>query len=145
MPAACLYWGSMGGKYHRPGRNAWHLGFVDLVSARAPADAILSSEVELSRRPSRVDLVVIRRRAQPWHAVRDPDAIDWLQQWVYTTEQTMSTVKKSRSFQEIRQKILGSMTPEERLAGLAPEERLAGLSAAERERMLVLLSELKRT
>lgn len=56
----------MGDRYRKPGRNAWHHGFAELVSERAPADADLSSEVELSRRPSRVDLVIIRRRAEPW-------------------------------------------------------------------------------
>ena len=88
------------------------------------------------------------------HRVRDPDAIDWLQNWVSVQEQSMPAIKESRSFQEVRKKILSSMTPAERMDGLAPEERLAGLapesliqalaglSAPDRERIVAALAEL---
>lgn len=67
----------------------------------------------------------------------------------------MPAIKHSRSFLEVREKLLSSMTPEERLSGLAPEslvrallalnaegldEALAGVSAHERKRILTALS-----
>jgi hypothetical protein len=66
------------------------------------------------------------------HPVHDPDALDWLQDWLALQEEHMPQVKRSKSFHEVRQKLLSSMTPKERLAGLSADERLAGLSADER-------------
>ena len=43
--------------------------------------------------------------------------------------------------QKMRQSILESATPEERLAGLDPRDRLAGLTNAERRTLLRLLQE----
>ena len=69
----------------------------------------------------------------------------------------MPAIKESRSFQEVRSKILSSMSPEERLAGLPPEsllrvlagldsesldKALSELSVPERKRMLTALSRL---
>lgn len=53
----------------------------------------------------------------------------------------MPNVKQSRGFQEIRKKILGSMTVEERLDGVTPEDLLAGLPPEKREQLAALLAQ----
>jgi hypothetical protein len=263
----------MGFKAHsRPGRsrqatersgNAWHQGFIHLVLERQPPSFAVRSEVELSQRPGRVDLVIERRMGVPprdheagimrslwprlsevtllefksptrgfreseltrlvgygWQyfakhwgeltgrealtlvlvvpsinqalrneirvlececqtlergyaelhglgyttymvvtdeaadaedddylrifshrTVHDPGAMDWLQDWLALQEEHMPQAKRTRSFQEMRNKYLRTMSAEERLAGLSadevmahfkPEERLEGLGPEER-------------
>jgi hypothetical protein len=65
------------------------------------------------------------------HPVHDPDAFDWLQDWLALQEEHMPQVKRSKSFHEVQQKLLSSMTPKERLAGLSAKEVLAQFSPDE--------------
>jgi hypothetical protein len=66
------------------------------------------------------------------HPVHDPDAVDWLQDWLALQEEHMPQVKRSKSFHEVRQKLLSSMTPKERLSGLSAEEIRAYLESLSR-------------
>ncbi|WP_437737770.1 hypothetical protein [Sorangium sp. So ce1335] len=46
-------------------RNLWHLGFVNLVRARAPANISVHPEVPLAVEPQRADMVLLRKEGVP--------------------------------------------------------------------------------
>ena len=56
-------------------------------------------------------------------------------------EETLTPEKVMEYGKRIRDIIIESGTPEQRLAGLSPEERLAGLNSAQRRELLRLLQE----
>lgn len=47
-------------------RDLWHLAFVNLVRARAPASISVQPEVVLTIEPQRADMLLLRRGAPPW-------------------------------------------------------------------------------
>lgn len=61
--------------------------------------------------------------------------LHWLEYWI-SERQTMQDPKHREGHDEILQKLLSSLTPEQRLRGLGPEERLRGLEPEERLRGL---------
>ncbi|MGK4005039.1 hypothetical protein WMF31_20600 [Sorangium sp. So ce1036] len=46
-------------------RNLWHLGFVNLVRARAPASISVQPEVQLTIEPQRADMLLLRKEGAP--------------------------------------------------------------------------------
>ncbi|WP_438020611.1 hypothetical protein WMF18_16705 [Sorangium sp. So ce315] len=46
-------------------RNLWHLGFVNLVRARAPANISIHPEAPLAVEPQRADMVLLRKEGGP--------------------------------------------------------------------------------
>ena len=55
--------------------------------------------------------------------------------------ETLTPEKVMEYGKRIRELIIETGTPEERLAGLSPDERLTGLNSAERRELLRLLQE----
>jgi hypothetical protein len=55
------------------------------------------------------------------------------------TMATKDTEEMEKAYKEAMKALLGSLTPEQRLAGLTPEQRLAGLTPEEREELKRLL------
>jgi hypothetical protein len=62
------------------------------------------------------------------HEIRTAETTSWLRHWMLE-KKTMLDPKliKPEGYDEMMQKLLESLTPEERLRGLPPEERLRGL------------------
>jgi hypothetical protein len=60
------------------------------------------------------------------------EAAQWMRRWL--TEATMKrrNMKNTQGYDEMFQKLVEAMPPEQRLAGLAPEQRLAGLAPEQR-------------
>jgi hypothetical protein len=71
------------------------------------------------------------------HEIRTAETTSWLRHWMLE-KKTMLDPKliKPEGYDEMMQKLLESLTPEERLRGLPPEERLRGLPPEERLRGL---------
>lgn len=85
------------------------------------------------------------------HAVQTREARHWLESWI-TEKKSMPNAREREGLDEMLEKLLRSLPPEEvmrhykpeeRLAGLAPEERLAGL--APEEQILALSDEVLRS
>jgi hypothetical protein len=64
--------------------------------------------------------------------VLSSEARQWLRQWLKQEEGTMQSIKEMEGYDEMLQKLLDSLPPEQRLAGLPPEQRLAGLPPEQR-------------
>jgi predicted nucleotidyltransferase len=82
--------------------------------------------------------------------VQTQEAVHWLESWI-TEKKSMPNAREREGYDEMLEKLLSSLPPEqvrrhykpeERLAGLAPEERLAGL--APEEQILALSDEVLR-
>lgn len=73
--------------------------------------------------------------------VQGREAKAWLQHWL-VEKGTMENVRHSDDYEEMMDKLLGMLTPEQRLRGLKPEERLAGLTPE--EQLLALPDEILR-
>ena len=71
------------------------------------------------------------------HELHTAETLSWLRHWMLE-KKTMLDPKQIRpeGYDEMMQKLLESLTPEERLRGLPPEERLRGLPPEERLRGL---------
>lgn len=68
------------------------------------------------------------------HKVASRDARWWLEQYLGRRKESAvsQNIQDLEGYDEMLQKLLESLSPEQRLAGLAPEERLAGLALEER-------------
>ena len=63
--------------------------------------------------------------------IRDAKARRFIQQWLIGVQQAMQDVKDMEGYDEMLQKFLASMPPEQRLAGMTPEEVMASYKAEE--------------
>ena len=120
--------------------NLRHLGFGDLLAERGSPGMRVVPEWSLPVRMRRADFLLIRRedrtrdhearslRVFSEHEIRTTETSSWLHQWMLE-KKTMLDPKliKPEGYDEMRRKIAGSLTPEERLRGLPPEERLRDL------------------
>lgn len=71
------------------------------------------------------------------HPVRTIEAWRWLENWLLEKETMLDPeTNKPEGYDEMVDKLLRRLTPEERLRGLDPEERLRGLAPEERLRGL---------
>jgi hypothetical protein len=57
--------------------------------------------------------------------VKSPATVAW---WQEQTGEKMAELSQMEGYDEVVQRFIDSLTPEQRLAGLAPEQRLAGLA-----------------
>jgi hypothetical protein len=74
--------------------------------------------------------------------IEDPEASWWFHQFiVHGEEKTM--VQKLEGYDEMLQRFVAGLTPEQRLQGLTPEQRLAGL--APQQQILAMSDEVLRT
>jgi hypothetical protein len=71
------------------------------------------------------------------HELRTTETTSWLHHWMLEKKSMLDPKSiKPEGYDEMRQKIAGNLTPEERLRGLPLEERLRGLPPEERLRGL---------
>jgi hypothetical protein len=71
------------------------------------------------------------------HEIRTAETTSWLRHWMLEKKTMLDPkLSKPEGYDEMMQKLLDSLTPEQRLRGLPPEERLRGLPPEERLRGL---------
>lgn len=70
------------------------------------------------------------------HTLRTNEAYQWLETWFTEKDAMLDPKTKPEGYDELMQKLLGRLSPEERLRGLSNEERLRGLPPEERLRGL---------
>ena len=71
------------------------------------------------------------------HQIRTAETISWLEHWMMEKEAMLDPkLSKPEGYDEMMQKLVDRLTPEQRLRGLSPEERLRGLPPEERLRGL---------
>lgn len=106
-------------------RDLWHLSFARLVAERAPSSVEVRSEVPLTDEVSEAEaddfLRIFSHRP-----CETREAAWWWQTW-QAEDEAMPDIKNMEGYDEMLEKFLGKLTPEERLRGLAPEQLILAL------------------